>query len=462
MAFRKKTTDIRSYRRKSNINIGVILFAIILIYIIVEVGLTVTNRPVAYYEVGEGAIVKNISCTGLAVRTEKTVEASKSGYLNFYCPEESKLSVGQNVCAISEKELDLGLKEDASSGELTEDEKTQMLSSVRTFVNNYREDNFLETYSLKDTIQNIYDKKTDQNKEERMKAALGEQKEGSYESLTSDTDGILVYETDGFEGIAVDQVTDEQFDKSDYKKSESYDNRKVDDGDSIYKIVTEEEWTLVVRMDAVTAETLINKKSVTVRFLKDDVEMVAGLQLEKKNKDTYYAYLTLDSAMIRYASDRYLDIEIQIQNVKGLKIPKSAVVKKDCYEIPSEYIMKNGETGEQGVLIYDNGDTNFQETQVFYEDESKNMVCIDAKKLPKGTVIRMQNSNNTRTLSETVSQAGVFEAGSGYAVFKTIDIEAENEDYYITGSGVGNQISDYDRIVLNADKVSDDEILIKR
>lgn len=462
MAVRKKTTDIRSYRKKENINIGVILFAFILVYIIVEIGLSITNRPIAFYEVGEGAIVKTIPCTGLAIRTEQTIKASKSGYLNFYCPEESKISVGQNVCAVSEKELDLSLKEDAEAEDLTEDEKTQMLSSVRTFVNNYRESAFFETYSFKDSIQNIFDKKTDQNKEERMNIALSEQKEGSYEAMTSDRDGILVYEADGFEGITVDQVTDELFDKSDYKKPEYHENQKVNEGDSIYKVVTEETWNLVVRLDADTAEPLINKKSVTIRFLKDDVEMIAGLQLEKKGKDIYYAYLTLDSAMIRYASDRYLDLEITVQNAKGLKIPKSAVVKKDCYEIPSEYIMENGEADEQGVLVYNNGNTEFQKTDVFYTDSSKNMIYIDAENLPKGTVIRMENSNNTRTLSETISQAGVYEAGSGYAVFTTIDIEAENEDYYITGSGVSNQLSDYDRIVLNADKVSDDEILIKR
>ena len=72
MAVRKKTTDIRSYRRKWNINIGVILFAVILIYVIVEVLVSVTNRPATYYEVGEGSIIKNASYTGFAVRTEQT------------------------------------------------------------------------------------------------------------------------------------------------------------------------------------------------------------------------------------------------------------------------------------------------------------------------------------------------------------------------------------------------------
>ena len=51
-------------------------------------------------------------------------------------------------------------------------------------------------------------------------------------------------------------------------------------------------------MDADTAESLLKRSSVTIRFLKDDEEMVAGLQIEKKDKDTYYAYLTLDSGLV--------------------------------------------------------------------------------------------------------------------------------------------------------------------
>lgn len=461
MAVRKKTTDIRSYRRKWNINIGVILFAVILIYVIVEVLVSVTNRPATYYEVGEGAIIKNASYTGFAVRTEQTVEAPKSGYLNFYQPEESKVSVGQSICAVSDEELDLSAREEeAGETQLTEDEQSQLLSSVRTFVDNYKDVSFSETYSLKDTIQNTLDRKTDQNRTARMTAALKEQEEDSYQNCTSETDGILVYEVDGYESMTTDQVTDKNFDKSNYTQMEVHENRKVSEGDSMYKIVTGEEWYLVVRMDADTAESLLDRSSVNIRFLKDDEEMIVGLRMEKKDDDTYYAYLTLDSAMIRYASERYLDIEILIENAQGLKIPKSAVVEKDCYEVPTEYIVSNGETGEQGVLIYNDGETSFCAADVYYTDTEKNMACIEAENLPKGTVIQMQDSNNTRTLSETVSQAGVYEAGSGYAVFTTIDIAAENEDYYITGNGSSNKLSNYDRIVLNAEAVSDDEILV--
>lgn len=461
MAVRKKTTDIRTYRRKWNINIGVILFAVILVYVIVEILVSITDKPVAYYEVGEGSIVKNVSFTGFAVRTEQSVKSSKSGYLNFYQPEASKIAVGEAVCAVSDKALDLSsVEENSDETQLTGDEQTQLLSAIQTFVNSYRESSFYESNSLKNEIRNIFDRKTDQNQSARLTAALNEQGEGSYETCTSETDGILAYTVDGYEDITTDQVQDENFDKSSYTQTEIQENQKIGKGESIYKIVTGEEWHLVIKMDADTAESLLNRTSIKIRFLKDNEEMVAALKMEKKDQDTYYAILTLDSGMIRYASDRYLDIELMIENIQGLKIPKSAVVKRSCYEVPTDYIVSSGETGEQGVLVYEDGKTSFQAAEVYYTNTEKNMSCIEAKDLPKGTVIQMQNSNNTRTLSDSISQAGVYESGSGYAVFTSIDIEAENDDYYITGNGVSNQISNYDRIVLNAKNVTDDEILV--
>lgn len=461
MAVRKKTTDIRTYRRKWNINIGVILFAVILVYVIVEIFVSITDKPVAYYEVGEGSIVKNVSCTGFAVRTEQSVKSPKSGYLNFYQPEASKIAVGEAVCAVSDKALDLSsVEENSDETQLTGDEQTQLLSAIQTFVNSYRESSFYESNSLKNEIRNIFDRKTDQNQSARLTAALNEQGEGNYETCTSETDGILAYTVDGYEDITTDQVQDENFDKTSYTQTEIQENQKIGKGESIYKIVTGEEWHLVIKMDADTAESLLNRTSIQIQFLKDNEEMVAALEMEKKDQDTYYAILTLDSGMIRYVSDRYLDIELRVENIQGLKIPKSAVVKRNCYEVPTDYIVSSGETGEQGVLVYEDGKTSFQAAEVYYTNTEKDMSCIEAKDLPKGTVIQMQNSNNTRTLSDPISQAGVYESGSGYAVFTSIDIEAENDDYYITGNGVSNQISNYDRIVLNAKNVTDDEILV--
>ena len=46
--------------------------------------------------------------------------------------------------------------------------------------------------------------------------------------------------------------------------------------------------------------------------------------------------------MIRYATERYLDIELILEDESGLKIPKTAVTEKEFYIVPQDYITSGG------------------------------------------------------------------------------------------------------------------------
>ena len=99
--------------------------------------------------------------------------------------------------------------------------------------------------------------------------------------------------------------------------------------------------------------------------------------------------------MIRYASDRYVDIELILEDQSGLKIPKSSVIKKDFYTVPEDYLSKNG----SGVLIDDGSDSaNFQEAEVYYRDNENGMIYLDADALKEGTVLRKEDSEDTYAL----------------------------------------------------------------
>ena len=47
----------------------------------------------------------------------------------------------------------------------------------------------------------------------------------------------------------------------------------------------------------------------------------------------YYGCLDFDNSMIRYAEDRYLNIELILEDETGLKIPKTAVVQEEFFVI---------------------------------------------------------------------------------------------------------------------------------
>ena len=87
----KKTTNITVYRKKNHVNIGIIVFGAIFVYLIVLVLLYLTDRHVSAYEVREGSILKDTAYTGLVVRSETIVNAEESGYVNYFATEGSKV-----------------------------------------------------------------------------------------------------------------------------------------------------------------------------------------------------------------------------------------------------------------------------------------------------------------------------------------------------------------------------------
>ena len=61
--------------------------------------------------------------------------------------------------------------------------------------------------------------------------------------------------------------------------------------------------------------------------------------------------------MIRYASERFLNIELILEDECGLKIPKSSVVEEQFFVIPHDYITNGGNSSLEGVMVLDSKGT---------------------------------------------------------------------------------------------------------
>ena len=79
------TTNITAFRKKWNINIGIVIFGVVFIYLLVTVLMYLTSKHISAYEVREGSILKDNAYTGLAIRNEEVVTAEQSGYINYFC-----------------------------------------------------------------------------------------------------------------------------------------------------------------------------------------------------------------------------------------------------------------------------------------------------------------------------------------------------------------------------------------
>ena len=73
----------------------------------------------------------------------------------------------------------------------------------------------------------------------------------------------------------------------------------------------------------------------------------------------------------------------------------------------------------------------------------------------------MENSSNRIQLQEKDIETlhGVYNINKGYAVFREITVIDENEEYCIVSSNNIYSLAAYDYIVMNADEVTEDQIV---
>lgn len=454
--------NIQVYRKKWNINIGVIIFGVIFVYLVVTVLMYATAKHVSSYEVREGSILKDTSYTGLVLREETVIGAEADGYINYFAPEGSKVGRKTNVYSISSEKLDFSSQENTEESEdsgLTSEERDSIIQKAQSFSENFQNNKYEDTYTFKDSIENILSSSTAQSRQAQLSAMIESGQEGLTTYVASD-DGIIVYSVDGYEDLAMDQVTADMISRADYQKTELFNNTKVKSGDPAYKLVTNEEWTLVIQLDEEMTKELADTTSVKVRFTKDDQTTWAGFQIYN-TEDADLGFLTFDHSMVRYVGERFLDIELILEDETGLKIPKSSVTEKEFYIIPEDYITLGGNSSQSGVLVQSDGeDASFHAVDVYYRDSETGMVYLNMDELKKGDVLIKPDSADTYTISEKASLQGVYNINKGYAEFKPVEILCESEEYYIVKSGNDYGLTNYDHIALDGREIQENELVM--
>lgn len=456
-----KNKKILAYRKKWKINIGIVLFGILFIYLIIMIISYVTKDKVSTYEVHMGTILNHESYTGIAIREEKVISTDKTGYVNYPSTENRKVKIGTNVCVVSPKKLFYHDNEDAASEntekELTDEQQNSLGFMVQSFTDNFTDSSFSEVYSFKDSVKNtLFDFSSPDEKNAFDRILTNHSKNTLLQSID---DGVIAYETDGYESFTEEQITIANFDKEKYYAKELQNNMKVSVGEPVYKLITSEEWSVVVPITEKTAEELKDRGSVKVRFLKDNEEMVGTLSI-KKQQEQYMAYIHFSDGMIRYANERFLDLELIITDYTGLKIPKSAIVKKPFFVVPTEYVIKGGNSDETGVLRKTKDTQNTTEFIPLHISYTKdNLAYFDLSQLKKGDILIKPDSNITYVVGEQKKLSGVYQVNKGYAVFKQIQILCESKEYYIVQARNEFGLSNYDHIALDSKKIKENDII---
>ena len=460
-----KNQKVVNYKKPFQLNIGIVLFVFIFIYLVFNIFSYVTTTHVSYYEVKQGTMASNNIYNGLILREENVYNATQSGSVNYYIKEASKVSVGNLICSVDENG-DVAERINAANengGNMDAEQLDKLESSISSFENAYDPLAFYTVYSFKDELSSTLNEYLSLDAlnsiSDYVESASGQ---NTFHKLTADAPGIVVFYTDGYENVTKDTFTADMFEEASYQKNDRRKVSSVTSGDPLYKLITNEEWQIVFPIDKMLAETLADDTVIEIRFVKDNKKIYANYELLTKNGQDYLV-LSLRSSMVRYAKDRYVEVELMLSAKTGLKIPNSSITEKEFFTIPTSYFMQGGDTSTRGLLVErtdDKGNTSaeFVTPTVYFETDD--YCYIDSEDISAGETILKSDSKDRYTVgSETATLSGVYNINRGYAVFKQIDILYQNEEYTIVKTGTTYGISLYDHIALDAGKVNENELL---
>ena len=455
---RKNGKKVVRIRRNSMLNIGTFMFGILFIYMVICLFMYMTSSHITAYEVTAGPLSGNHRYTALALKSEKVVYSSEAGNITYYARENNKVGAKTGVYTIGR--LDLNQKNtELNIEDLDASSFTKLKEIASNFSTNYSPITYHNVYNFKSDTQTTMLEILSGN-------AYGNAGTGSTAGLNlvpAVGDGIIVYSIDGMENLTIDDVTAEHFNRTNYKRENLRLNEKVNANTPVYKLITSEDWSLVIPLDRKTATELADSSMVRFTFMDDRSSFNADFTIVQNGND-YFGKLDISNSLIRYAGERFIDIELQINKRTGLKIPNTAIAEKSFYRIPKEFVIEDENSGDEIRLIKETYDkdgsaiTKYMTATVY--DKTDTDYYVNTALFEEGDYVLMQNSSKRFQVSDTKSLIGVYNINKGYAVFREITIIDENEEYCIVDSQDDYGLAQYDYIALDASIVKDDEIVV--
>lgn len=440
-------------REKIPLNIGTFIFGALFIYMVISVILYLTADHIESYQVTAGPLSSNQTYTALALREETVITSKSTGYITYYASENSKVAKAGVVYSLGDTQAT------AAVNELGEDDYSRIRSSMSGFASSYDNSNFYDTYnykySLEGTILQYSGIKMDES-------GVAPQSVGGQTIYTADQDGIIMYSLDGYESVTQDQLSPSLFDRKNYTITNLQTSRKVAAGDEVYKLITNEEWSLIIPLTSEQTVSLSGRKNIRVKFLKDNATQIGSFSIITGNDGEFYAKITFSKGMIRYASDRFLNIELVTNTKSGLKIPLSSIITKDFYVIPVEYVAYSEEDGTAGfnkMVENKKGESSSEFVQATIYREEEGNYYVDTSVFSEGDVIIKPDSQATYQIGKKKALEGVYCINKGYAVFRQITIIDHNDEYCIVDTGTEYGIAQFDHIVRNGRSVHEDDVL---
>lgn len=496
---KKKKSKIMKYPKKRSFsNVGMIMFSIIFIYMVFSVYTYMNRDRVQVYEVVEGGIVNEKDYTGIIFRDETTKYTDRAGYINYYVREGKRASVGTSIYSIDETgSIAAFLQEHPEAGAtFSEENLADLKKRLTAFSITYEDNDFQAVYDEKYSLEALVLEYSNFNAMDNLQGLM-DQSGMNFQQVTADTAGIISYAIDSYEDLEPSQVTEDLFNRANYSRAITQSGKMIAQDAPVYKVVTADDWSVVFPMTEEDLAQYGSETSLKVSFAGKDLTAAGDFSTITGADGKTYGKLDFNKYMVQFISERFVQFEIVTDREDGLKIPISAVTDKTFYLVPREYLAKGGdaESTDTGFLkeVYTESGTSieFIPTTIYYStdeyyyidiEEDGDLKVGDYLVKPTGIYVpdeddvddaqgdgdtaeetndaaaqtaRAADSSGRFQIGANASLMGVYNINKGYAVFKQIEVLAENDEYYTVKKGMSYGLSVYDHIALDAATVEE-------
>ncbi len=352
-------------RKKSNLSIIGVITTFILFYLIVIIVGHITKRNVETYTVQFSNFNTDFHADALITRSEKIVTAKEDGYIIFYSNNLGKVLKG-DVLYINDSNgnfyNELISKNSNNSKSISNSVQREISENINSFISNREYNSLIKTNSIAQYIQDAY--LNDISTDDIVKIIENYNKTNN--SLTinrSDNTGIFVNSVDGYEELSTERVMENI---SNYRKLNTntiLTNTFVKKGTPIGKIIDSENWNIVFELNKNEYESFKDDKYLRITFDSDNTDILGVLELNEQN-GKYFANVSFDQGMIRYAQLRNVKISVKKRQLQGYLVPKTSVKEIE---------------GKNGVFVTNSGIAVFTPINIIGEQENNYIIDTNTK-----------------------------------------------------------------------------------
>ena len=328
--------NIIRVKKRKDVNIGIIVFLVILVYIVFYVYTFLTKNEIPLYEVQPGEIYVTSQCDGMILREEELVYTEIAGYLNYYYGEGSRVAKNSTVYSIdSNREMYGLLSGNADEIKLSGNDLANLKQLLqKTFIYSNDKTGIAEKKAVVTTgYQRLIDVML---LEELNQIVTSTGIISNFHVVATEKSGIISYMVDEYTDYTLQDVTAACFENKDSAGS-LYSVDLIAANSPVYKIISGNTWSIIVHLNETLYGQLLGKENATF-YLDNKIKLSAPINCYRKGDDCF-AEITLNKYLSNFTSKRFISVKFEVEHVEGLKIPETSVTWKDYYRIPEEYLV---------------------------------------------------------------------------------------------------------------------------